>query len=78
MLELHTPVQYVKGIGPRLAEVLADPGAHVHLYGKGPRPGRKLGHVTLVGDDAAALYRRAWDAAAALGTPIPDDVSVAP
>ncbi len=26
MLELHTPVQYVKGIGPRLAEVLASKG----------------------------------------------------
>ncbi len=26
MLELHTPVQYVKGIGPRLAEVLAKKG----------------------------------------------------
>jgi len=26
MLELHTPVQYVKGIGPRLAEVLAAKG----------------------------------------------------
>ncbi len=27
--------------------VLAIPGAHLHLYGKEPRPGRKLGHVTL-------------------------------
>ncbi len=26
MLDLHTPVQYVKGIGPRLAEVLASKG----------------------------------------------------
>jgi 5-(carboxyamino)imidazole ribonucleotide synthase len=60
--------------GVRLSDALADPGAHVHLYGKGPRPGRKLGHVTLVGDDAAALYRRAWRAAAALGTPTPDHV----
>ena len=25
------------------------PGAHLHLYGKEPRPGRKIGHVTLVG-----------------------------
>jgi 5-(carboxyamino)imidazole ribonucleotide synthase len=23
-------------------------GAHVHLYGKSPRPGRKLGHITLL------------------------------
>jgi 5-(carboxyamino)imidazole ribonucleotide synthase len=24
------------------------PGVHVHLYGKAPRPGRKLGHITTV------------------------------
>jgi len=29
------------------SEVLAVPDAHLHLYGKSPRPGRKLGHVTL-------------------------------
>jgi 5-(carboxyamino)imidazole ribonucleotide synthase len=29
-------------------ELLATPGAHVHLYGKEPRPARKLGHVTSV------------------------------
>jgi 5-(carboxyamino)imidazole ribonucleotide synthase len=32
---------------PEAAEVLAVPSAHLHLYGKEPRPGRKLGHVTL-------------------------------
>jgi 5-(carboxyamino)imidazole ribonucleotide synthase len=31
----------------RWAEILADPTAHLHLYGKGePSPGRKMGHVT--------------------------------
>jgi len=31
------------------AGILADPGAHLHLYGKGEaRPGRKMGHVTRV------------------------------
>jgi 5-(carboxyamino)imidazole ribonucleotide synthase len=31
------------------AEILADPTAHLHLYGKGEaRPGRKMGHVTRV------------------------------
>ena len=29
----------------------AEPGARVHLYGKRPRPGRKLGHVTVPDDD---------------------------
>ena len=48
-------VNLVGGVPPAAA-LLALPGAHVHLYGKQPRPGRKLGHVTLVGatDDAIA------------------------
>jgi 5-(carboxyamino)imidazole ribonucleotide synthase len=36
------------GDAPAAAEVLRLPGAHLHLYGKEPRAGRKLGHVTLV------------------------------
>ncbi len=32
---------------PESSEVLAVPDTHLHLYGKSPRPGRKLGHVTL-------------------------------
>ena len=39
------------GGAPPVEELLRLPGAHVHLYGKEPRPGRKIGHVTLV--DAA-------------------------
>lgn len=39
------------GSAPPLEELLALPGAHVHLYGKARRPGRKIGHVTLI--DAA-------------------------
>jgi 5-(carboxyamino)imidazole ribonucleotide synthase len=35
------------GETPASAEVLAIPSAHLHLYGKSPRPGRKLGHITL-------------------------------
>ncbi len=38
----------VVGDVPPLASLLAVPGARVHLYGKEPRPGRKLGHVTLM------------------------------
>lgn len=30
----------------RWAEILAEPGAHLHLYGKQTRAGRKMGHVT--------------------------------
>ena len=36
------------GSVPSNEEVLRIPGAHLHLYGKEPRPGRKLGHITLV------------------------------
>ena len=40
------------GTTPPLEELLAT-GAHVHLYGKEPRPGRKLGHATLTGPAVA-------------------------
>ena len=36
------------GTTPSAADVLAVPGAHLHLYGKEPRPDRKLGHITLL------------------------------
>ncbi len=44
----------------------AVPEAHVHLYGKTARPGRKLGHVTVLGDDLAAARERARRAVAIL------------
>jgi len=40
---------------PPVEGLLALPGAHLHLYGKEPRPGRKLGHVTLVGAGASTI-----------------------
>ena len=46
------------GTLPEVADVLAVPGAHLHLYGKEPRPGRKLGHVTLTAADDAELAGR--------------------
>jgi len=48
--------------------------AHVHVYGKSAKPGRKLGHVTVCGDDAEQVRARAWTAALALGTPVPSGV----
>ena len=39
------------GSVPVLADLLKLRGAHVHLYDKAARPGRKLGHVTLVDAD---------------------------
>ncbi len=56
----------------RLPVALAVPGAHVHLYGKHPRPGRKLGHVTALGsstDEARAAARLAADLLT--GAPVP-------
>jgi 5-(carboxyamino)imidazole ribonucleotide synthase len=41
-----------------------DPGVKVHLYGKEQRPGRKLGHVTVYGDDLDTVRERARHAAA--------------
>jgi 5-(carboxyamino)imidazole ribonucleotide synthase len=57
-----------------LGRALAVEGAHVHLYGKGARPGRKLGHVTVCGTDPEAVRARAWAAALALGTPVPEGI----
>lgn len=42
----------------------ADPGVKVHLYGKPVRRGRKVGHVTVAGDeDLETMRDRAWRAA---------------
>jgi 5-(carboxyamino)imidazole ribonucleotide synthase len=46
----------------------ADPGVKVHLYGKQVRPGRKIGHVTVLGGDVDGLRDRAARAAAYLAT----------
>jgi 5-(carboxyamino)imidazole ribonucleotide synthase len=37
------------GGAPEPEALLRLPGAHLHLYGKEPRRGRKIGHVTIVG-----------------------------
>lgn len=60
------------GADPRdlLADAYAvDPDAHIHLYAKTPRPGRKIGHVTVTGDTVADARRRAWAVSVALGSP---------
>jgi 5-(carboxyamino)imidazole ribonucleotide synthase len=40
----------------------------VHDYGKTWRPGRKLGHVTALGDEPTSPHVRAWNSARAYGT----------
>jgi len=47
----------------RDAALAADPGVHVHLYGKDVKPGRKVGHVTVTGDDLDDVLQRARAAA---------------
>ena len=46
------------GETPESAEVLNVPNAHLHLYGKEPRAGRKLGHVTVRADQFEKLQQR--------------------
>ena len=46
------------GTVPDAAAVLAVPSAYLHLYGKAPRPGRKLGHITVRADDEQTLAAR--------------------
>src|SRR5205085_8196065 len=53
----------------RLHHALARfPDVKVHLYGKAERPARKVGHVTVLGDDMGAVRSRAALAAAWLST----------
>ena len=47
------------GKEPDPAAVLAVPGAHLHRYGKAPRPGRKMGHVTIGAEDEGSVRERA-------------------
>jgi len=55
---------------PDWAQVLALPGVHLHLYGKtAPRPGRKMGHLTVTAASATEARHVALQAAAALGLP---------
>ncbi|MCI2422201.1 5-(carboxyamino)imidazole ribonucleotide synthase [Saccharopolyspora sp. K220] len=48
---LGSPIELRMGVDERLHHLFARyPHAKVHLYGKSERPGRKLGHVTVLGD----------------------------
>ncbi|MFB6609602.1 5-(carboxyamino)imidazole ribonucleotide synthase [Agromyces sp. NPDC056379] len=52
-------------LADRYAAALADhPTVKVHNYGKAPRPGRKIGHVTATGDDLDAVVYEARATAA--------------
>jgi len=52
-------------VDERFASAMAEhPRAKIHTYGKAPRPGRKVGHVTVVGDDLDDVAYEARAAAA--------------
>ncbi|MDD7939994.1 5-(carboxyamino)imidazole ribonucleotide synthase [Actinomycetospora lutea] len=62
------------GVDERLHHTLARfPEARVHLYGKAERPGRKVGHVTVRGDDLGDVRTRARLAADHLSTGVWSD-----
>ena len=46
------------------AAMAAHPGAKIHLYGKAPRPGRKVGHVNVAGEELDEVAYEARAAAA--------------
>jgi 5-(carboxyamino)imidazole ribonucleotide synthase len=54
----HAAMLNLLGRLPPRDALLAIPGAHLHDYGKSPRPGRKVGHCTLVDTDRARLLER--------------------
>lgn len=58
--EVHEPCCMLNLVGalPDRAAVLEVPGAHLHIYGKKPRPGRKVGHITVTGADRDQLEKR--------------------
>jgi 5-(carboxyamino)imidazole ribonucleotide synthase len=79
MPRLHSPCVMLNLLGdlwwrdgreaePDWAAVLAQSGAHLHLYGKtSARPGRKMGHLTVTAANAEQARAVALDVAARLG-----------
>jgi 5-(carboxyamino)imidazole ribonucleotide synthase len=57
----HSAMVNLIGELPEPAEVLQVPNVHLHLYGKEPRPGRKVGHVTVRADRIEKLQARLND-----------------
>jgi 5-(carboxyamino)imidazole ribonucleotide synthase len=66
------PVAMVNIIGrhPETAAVLAQTDAHLHLYGKSEREGRKLGHITLTANSHHELAARMGKLAGILPNPM--------
>jgi len=56
-LTAYSGMVNVIGELPDTDAVLSIPNAHLHLYGKSPRSGRKLGHITVCAESEAELKR---------------------
>jgi 5-(carboxyamino)imidazole ribonucleotide synthase len=54
----HAAMLNLLGRLPPREALLTIPGAHLHDYGKSPRPKRKVGHCTLVDSDRTRLLQR--------------------
>jgi len=67
----YTAMLNILGEEPEPAEVLSLPDAHLHLYGKDPRPGRKLGHVNISGTDPRQVTAQLEALARALSVALP-------
>jgi len=87
----HTPAVMVNLLGdlwfadaaqssprePAWTEVLEHPAAKLHLYGKRePRRGRKMGHVTCLGETLPAALATARAIKRALGIPGADEIEI--
>jgi 5-(carboxyamino)imidazole ribonucleotide synthase len=51
----HAAMINLVGAIPATVDVLVNTHAHLHLYGKEPRPGRKVGHINLCAQSQAEL-----------------------
>lgn len=71
----YTAMLNLLGEEPDPDEVLTLPDAHLHLYGKEPRPRRKLGHVNITGEDPRRVTAQLKALAKALrvSLPVPAD-----
>jgi 5-(carboxyamino)imidazole ribonucleotide synthase len=55
----HSAMLNLIGTMPNREKLLDEPGLHLHDYGKSARPGRKLGHMTIVEPTARKAEQRA-------------------
>lgn len=60
------------GTIPEVRDILSVKGAHLHLYNKAPKPGRKLGHITVVGENPEEREVRLQELVEVMGQEIGD------